>query len=102
MFSILNSHAARGQIRPTVWKFFLPFLRRLAAGMTAHQKVALKLLNLRSRPNPRAADSWPVNCHVINCPVRARSVPRQERAGSFAAANSFRVHSNTTILQDRH
>ncbi len=101
MFSILNSKAARGQIRPTVWKFFFPFLYRRAAGMTAGQRVALKLLNLRSRRNPPFADSWPVNCPVINCSVRALSVPRQERAGSFGAANSFRAHSNTTILEER-
>ncbi len=71
MFSILNSEAARGQIRPAVWKFFFPFLRRRAAGTTAAQKVALKWLNLRSRRNPPFADSWHMNCPVITCPVRA-------------------------------
>ncbi len=71
MFNILNSDATGGQIRPTVWKFFFPFLRELAAGMTAGHKVRLKSLNLRSRRNPLFADSWPVNCPVINCWVRA-------------------------------
>ena len=68
MFSILNSEPARGQIRPTVWKFFFSFLRRPATGMTAGQKVALKSLHLRSRRNPRAADNWPVNCCSLTAP----------------------------------